>query len=325
MLYAFLGRLGLCAAAALVAASPARAQTETEEATREDFQAFYKRQQTEARSFFGSAPNHHITPRRDNITFSLQFDTYDVTVAPKSDDQPDDFSTLDERLEMTGWSAFPLVAFSADRFGVGFTGDAGARQVKFLSRVPDSATFPGSYFEQYSDMSYTGAGLYGFMLLRSNALPKWLSGTLILGGRQLTAVHLTRGTRTDSQNVPEEEKLKYDVTVADAGLNVAAQLAKRFVVFPWVNYRRSFLGALEDRNGEELDTALVDPSVALDRQLAWTSQPDLTYGIDFAVQLASFDIHFGGLFGYVAALNRGADRVQDKSLSIGASYALKSR
>ncbi len=306
------------------------AQTADSSEEREEFQDFYQKQKKSRSSFFASAPNHHITPKRDNISLAIQTDVVDVTVAPPLDDEAPDFENLDHRLEMTGWSVFPLVAFSSDRFGVGFAGEAGSRQIKFLSRQADSAegTQDGYFYEQYSEMRYSGAGAYAFMLLRANWLPKWFAGTVILGGRSLTAIEESRGTRTDSTDVPEATKLKYDVNVLDGGLNIGATLAKRFTVFPWVNYRRTILGAVKDRNGNSADSLMtpdLKTSVDLDRSLTWRSEPKLTYGLDFAVQIRSFEVHLGGLFGYLANMNRGADRVQDETIELGISYDFKSR
>jgi hypothetical protein len=278
-------------------------------------------------SFLASAPNHHITPKRDNISLSLEMEMLDLTVGPALDQLPKDLSELDQRLEMTGWSVLPLIAFSADRFGIGFTGEAGKRQIKYLDREPESDTSAGTFLEQFSETRYTGVGIYGFVSLRSSSLPNWLGGTLIIGGRSLTAVNETRGTRTDSTTDSPTTRLKYDVRAYDFGLNVAATLAKRFTVFPWINHRQVQPGSIKDGN-EKVAASLGDSvsvPVEMDRQLIWQSAPTLTYGIDFAVRIQRFEVHLGGLFGYLANLNRGADRVQDQGLSLSVGYDLKSR
>lgn len=309
----------------------ARAQSSDAEdraGDRADFQEFYQNQKRSQSSFFGSAPNHHVTPKRDNISFTVQADAVDVIVGPDADEKPSDFENLDNRLEMTGWSFFPLVAFSSERFGIGFTGEAGNRQIKYLDRRADSAEgeADGHFYEQYSDMSYSGAGVYGFLLLRANALPKWLAGTVIVGGRTLTATHQTPGVRTDSNEVPDSNKLKYDVTAFDVGLNVGATLAKRFTVFPWLNYRWTQLGDVKDRNGSSVQLSrTLEDQIELDRSLTWLSDSPFTYGLDFAVQIQSIELHLGGVFGYLASMNRGADRIQDGSIEVGVSYDFKSR
>lgn len=318
-------------AAALLAACGgaglAFGQTDEGLEERKEYQEFYEKQSKKT-SFFGAAPSHHITPKRDNIAFALEAKTADVTIAPETAEAPSDFSDLDHRLEMTGYSVFPLVGFSAERFGVGFMGEVGSRQIKFLSRTADTSSAQGSFYEQFSDTSYSGAGIYAFALLPQAWAPPWLTGTLILGGRNLAATYETNGTRTDSTTVPDATKLKYDVNSFDLGLNLAATLSKRFIVNPWFNYRKTQLGAVKDHNGNAADDLLtvdLEQQVTLDRELMWLSQPTFTYGIDFAVQIQKFQIHLGGLFGYLVSMNRGADRLQDKSIDVAVSYDLKAK
>ncbi|MDQ3231508.1 MAG: hypothetical protein M3Q07_06770, partial [Pseudobdellovibrionaceae bacterium] len=115
-------------------------QTSNNNQERQEFQDAYKKQRQNQAALFSAAPNHHITPKRDNISFALDTQIIDLAIAPDLDEIPEDLTELDHRLEMTGWSVFPLIAFSADRFGVGFTGEAGRRQVKYLSREQESDT-----------------------------------------------------------------------------------------------------------------------------------------------------------------------------------------
>jgi hypothetical protein len=60
----------------------------------------------------------------------------------------------------------------------------------------------------------------------------------------------------------------------------------------------------------------------LDRSLIWGSSPDVTYGIDLAMQFTNLDIRFGGMLGYLTNMNRGADRIKDRTVTVSASYYL---
>src|SRR5262245_54294029 len=104
----------LVACVACAASVPAFGDAAQSEEDRKEFQSFYSDQKRANASFFASAPSHHVTPKRDNISFSLQVDLVDVAIGPNTANLPDDFATLDHRLEMTGFSAFPLIAFAAD-------------------------------------------------------------------------------------------------------------------------------------------------------------------------------------------------------------------
>jgi hypothetical protein len=312
----------------LASGAPARAQTAASpNERREELQDFYTKEARKEGSFFSGAPSHHITPKRDHISFSVQADVVDVGVAPASADPSADFDTLDNRLEMTGWSLFPLVSFAAKNFGVGFTGEAGDRQIQYVDRVKnDGTSVPGYFIEQFSEMKYTGIGLYVFATVRPG--PAWLKATLIGGGRSLAAIEETAGTRTDASQIPDTTKLKYDVSSYDAGVNVAALLSKRFVVLPWVNYRKTFLSDIKDRNDSSNSAILTETlkdTVELDLSLTWLASPTVRYGVDFAVQLAKVEIHFGGVFGYLASLQRGADRIHDSSISAAVSYDMEGR
>ena len=92
------------------------------------FQKAYASQLQNAPSIFDSAPVYHIIPAANTITFAAQYSYYDVTVAPPGTDISSNRTSLDERLDMTGWSASPYVAFQAKNFGIGFAGEVGERQ-----------------------------------------------------------------------------------------------------------------------------------------------------------------------------------------------------
>ncbi len=102
------------------AAATNMATEEESAARRAEMQDFYSSQLGGKTVIFKGSPSHHITPKRQNISFALQTEVIDVAIASPTADLSVDFSDLDNRLEMTGWSVFPLVAFSARNFGVGF-------------------------------------------------------------------------------------------------------------------------------------------------------------------------------------------------------------
>lgn len=279
---------------------------------RAEMQSFYLEQEQRRRPLFASAPSHHIIPKQDTISFALQADAVDVTIAPDSTELQDDLSDMDHKLEVKGWSVFPLVAFSADHFGVGFTVEGGSRQIQYLRQDRTS------FYEQFSDMSYTGAGLYVFRVFPLPKLSSRVLGTVILGGRSLTCVHVNYAARTNAQASAQAEKLKYDVNAYDIGLNLSMNLVRRFTIFPWLNVRHTVLGPVKDRN--ESPATDVDDVVEQDRELTWLASRALQYGVDFAVQLGPIEMHFGGVIGYLAGLYQGADRVQDETISFGFSY-----
>lgn len=283
----------------------------------EDLQEFYKSE----RSFLGATPSHNLTPRRDNIGFSLGVMPVDIAMTPLTTDTSSKRTTLD----MTGYTAVPTVAFFGSTFGVGISAEVGSRSIKFLQEIDATAAESEYFFEQFSETSYLGAGLYGYVLVPKSVMPRFMNATIIVGGRNLTATHKTRGTRTDPTASPEPLTMKYDVRVFDAGLNFSLTLARRFQIIPWVNHRTTSLGVPKDKDEKAAASGFPQETVdavKLDRDLIWRTTPETTYGVDLGIQFTNVNVHIGGLLGYLVNTSSESNRLQDKSLTVALSYYL---
>ncbi|MGE0173304.1 MAG: hypothetical protein AB7T49_10975 [Oligoflexales bacterium] len=300
----------------LLAASSAFAQSRGND-QREEFQEAYKDQKSTRSSFLGGAPSYSLTPRRDNVGFAIGFEPVDVRVKAADSDETSGDNTLD----MTGYTLLPTVAFFRSMFGIGISGEVGKRTIEYLQQVDPTTTEEEYFYEQYSETDYVGAGIYGYMLLPKKMLPRIMRGTVIIGGRSLTVDVKSRGTRTTPETMPDFTKLKYDVNMLEGGLHFTLTLAKRYQIIPWLNYRATSVGSIKDENqsSDDISEEVIE-AAKLDQKLIWQSNADIKYGFDFAVQFTNLDIHFGGLLGYLANLNRGAERIQDKGLFVSASY-----
>jgi len=283
--------------------------------TREEFQSDLLERRNQAIDILGSAPISHIIPRKHAIYVAAGFETFDLTIGPSSVKQDGQKAASDHYLSMDGWTANPFVAFAANRFGIGFAAESGVRNVEYLRR--DSG-----HVKHQAAMEYSGVGVYGYFIPDLRLLPNYITPTLMVGGKNLAAVHEDYGTVFAQGTEATSQKRRYGVQKYEYGINLGISLVKKFTVFPWIHYERTLLGEVRDADGETLVGADDDETLALDRQLMWKNRRELRYSIDFAVRIQRVDIHLGGLLGLIGGLTAGADRIEDNGLSISGSYQL---
>lgn len=290
---------------------------------RADLQDHDSEQREQALSLFGSAPVEHIVPRRDRITFALALDYFDVTVVPRGQSAK---SPGDHKLEMSGMTGSPYVAFSTNQLGIGFAGEYGKLEAHYLRKTD------GSYLDQYGELKYSGLGIFGYLIPNLRFMPRFITPTVMLGGKKLIAVHQSTGDLRSAYAPRELNKFSYDVFKWEAGIDLGIDLVRSVTIMPWLNYILLDVGApkteneqvaVADHGLEGGGTYIVNSAIISDQDLFWRSAPSLTYGIDFSVRLGRFDVHLGGLLGLVGNLVKGSERVASNSLSLGVSYDFK--
>jgi len=286
----------------------------------------YQDQRRKSQTLFYSAPHFHLIPQRNTVTLTGAFEQTSLLLGSEYADlgKKDDASSYGSFWELEGYEAAPLVAFAADKFGIGFGADVGEKSLKYRDNFGTSG-----YTTQSSQISYSGLGTYIYYIPSLKFLPRFVEPTLIGGYKTLNVIHYYDNTNTfytdfpNSANNSEEIKYRYDVKKIDLGLNMGITLAKHFIVFPWINYQRRVLGPVKD--GSNVTDDYVDGYLELDRRFLWQAEPTTVWGLDFAVSMGRLNIHLGGLFGIIANLNGGSDRIQDESVSVSATYNIKSR
>ncbi len=282
---------------------------------RDELQAAYKAQLADSPSFFASAPVYHIIPKDNTITFAGDIRTYDVTVAPVGVDISESRSDLDERFDVSGYSASPYVAFQAKNFGFGFTGSVGKRAVHYLRKGT-------GYAEHLGVAKYSGIGANASLSPPWKFIPKFVKPTLIVGATSMNVVQTSSGELVEAYSAVEMKKYQYAAFNYAGGFNISLNLVKRFTVIPWIDYSSYGFSKPKASAGGTADEA-ADAVVASDAELFWKSAPPLTYGIDFAVRIIGLDVHLGGLMGILGTLNKGSDRIQDHSRSVSVSFDVK--
>lgn len=312
-------------------------------ADREDFQSHFKSYLGENNSVLSGSPLYHITPETRTITFAGGFDILDTTIAGDQESIVNGVpSDLNHYLELTGWTASPLVSISTRNFGFGFTSENGARQAHYVRQ----ASTGQAYEETYSELLYSGFGLFVYIIPKSRRIPRWIIPNIIIGYKVLSAEQKHMNPRLNDFDSTDLIKYRYDVTKVHIGVNVGIRIARKFTIIPWYDYTSVNLGEAtsDDSSAPSIKPAsssgsnstsnttvaesALPPYVTMfksDRELFWNILPEKTYGLDLAVQLWRVDVHFGGILGALASTSKGSDRVYDNTYFLSASYSMRSR
>ena len=305
---------------------------------RAEMQGHYKDYIANSDTTFAGSPLYHITPERRTISFAGAFDIYNTTIAPDGssiiDGSVDD---LDHYLELTGWTVSPLITISTRNFGIGFTSENGKRQSHYVRK----ASSGGSFQEHHSDLTYSGFGVFGYLIPKIRKLPSWVVPTVIVGFKSLAAEQKYMQPRYAEYEETNTVKYRYSVEKIHIGANLGIRIARKFTIIPWYdmtsvktgkassdNSSAPTIEATETKTSTGATTNQVSPYVALflqDRELFWELYPEKTFGLDFAVKIWRIDIHLGGALGILAGASKGSDRVYEANYFLSASYSMKSR
>ncbi len=284
---------------------------------RNDLQDTYSEYRAKHPSFFSNTPIFHIIPERDLITLSVDSNLLDTTVVPANNQ----IANGDRReLQLEGWQTAALASFSAKSFGVGFSAELGEKSSAFES------VNSGDLTQQQSETKFSGLGLYLYYMPDVRVVPKYININLILGYRKLNVLHRYSGLKYNDPT-SELQPFRYDLSTFDYGSNISILLAKHFTVIPWINWRRTMPGRPEASSVNNIDIGNESElsNFKADRELLWQSEPDLAYGLDFAVKLGPINLHLGGLFGLIANFSKGSEQIQERGYSASIAYSFKSR
>ena len=286
-------------------------------AGREEFQNAYADELKNTPSIFGSSPVYHIIPIANTITFAAEYQNYDLEVVGPGVEIASNKDDSEERLHMTGWATSPYIAFSAKQFGFGFTGEIGQRNIHYFR----SSTADTGYEEYLARVKYSGVGFSVFWTTPSSWLPNYIKPTLISGIKSLNVSHETSGQILEPFSRVVMNNMKYSVQNYEVGCNVSLNFVKRFTVIPWADYVTNSYTLPEGTPA--VDFVANTQQLRNDAKLIWGSQPRARYGIDFAVSAWGLNLRLGGLLGILGTLNKGSDRVEDKSRAISLSIDTK--
>ncbi len=290
---------------------------------------YYEQHQKKQIPFFASAPVAHIIPKRDTITFTGGYDYIDVRVAPDgydiSSDRESHPNNYQRYLDYRGWSAAPYIALSQKNFGIGFAAEVGKRNIHYLDESfaynSDRVTYR---LELNSQISYSGIGLYAYYIPTLSILPRYVTSTLILGVKNIAAIQEESDPTTLTSVTSSSTKYRYQVQKYEGGANIGILLVKRFTVFPWANYTSTVTGEIASSSETLSDTSRKEAR-ALSQEFYWKSEPQLTYGLDFSVNLDRFEIHLGGVLGMIGNISSGDNRINSRCVSLSLSYDIKGR
>ena len=264
-------------------------------------------------TFFASTPITHVVPAFNTISYALSAISYDTIISPEENQWVR--NTDASKLELTGYGVSPYLSISLKRIGLGFSVESGNRQAEYTSA--NSSQYQDS---RLADLKYRGVGAFVYWI-PFGKMWNTVNTTVILGGRNYTARH--EHTRTSFTSGIETNKnttsINYSVPSYEGGLNFNVGLFKSFSMIPWGNYASvDTTNATSQLRSNDYERDYI----ASDVDLFWKDKPDLTYGLDFAAKLGSFQVRLGGLLGFFAA-PAGSSQIHDESLSLAVSFEQK--
>ncbi len=270
---------------------------------RDELTQAYADQLSKGRSIFATTPIYHIVPEENNITFATALNYTDALIGPKGSNAADGADKLQSSLSYKGWSGSPYVGFSGSHFGLGFTALNGYATAEY--RI-------GSMSDK-SAVRFSGVGFFGYYSTTASMLPKEVVFSFFAGGNSISA-------QQEEYDNSFSAKYRYRVTSYTGGLNIGIHLAKRFTWIPWIDYSTNRISTPEvDGNSYFSAGGSLDDSI----NLYWRTTPTKRWGIDFAVELAGFDIHFGGILGAIGNITNVTRRIDDNSNQLSVSLNMK--
>jgi hypothetical protein len=271
--------------------------------SRQEMTEAYGTQLKSGRSIFATTPIYHIVPEENTITFASAINYTDVLIGPQGYSAADGADKLPMSLSYKGWSGSPYVGFSGNHFGLGFTASNGFATSEYRAGAS----------RESSIVRFSGVGFFGYYSTTLSILPKSFVFSFFGGAGSLSAQH-------EESDKYVNVKYRYRVSSYTSGLNVGIHLARRFTWIPWIDYSTNKISSpeIDGRTYTSGDDRL-DQSIAL----YWRTAPNLRYGIDFAVNLAGFDFHFGGLLGAIGNVTNVTRRIDDNSNQFSFSVSMK--
>lgn len=312
---------------ALAISMTAMAATETFE-TREELQESYLHYRQNRQSPFATAPLTHITPSRGKLTIGLSGDLFDLAIVPKQSRAKDVTPQATHQLSVAGSTIAPLLSYSAKNYALGVTGEQGKRDIHYL-RYFETGT---SYEKQDSAAEWSGAGLYGYLLMPQSLLPRVVQLTVMAGSTFLKVEHRTNG-RLLSQGAAELYRTYgYPVRRNELGITADLKLGRRFSLIVWYNYLTHKAGKEEvvaadpgvDPASDSFDDTW-DQSLALDQELLWQDQLRHRMGLDIAYRLGKFEAHLGGVLGYLIARGTTPQHIADNTFFLSFAVSTANR
>ena len=284
-----------------------------EESERKDLIDHYVDESKKNDTFFASTPATHVVPAFNTISYALSAISYDTVISPEENSRVSNENAA--KLVLTGYGVSPYLSISLKRIGLGFSVESGNRQAEYTSA--NSSQYKES---RLATLNYRGVGAFVYWI-PFGKLWNTVNTTVILGGRNYSAKHehtrtsLNSGVQTDRNTT----SINYSVPSYEGGLNFNVGLFKSFSMIPWGNYASlDTTNATSQLRNNEYERDYI----ASDVDLFWKDKPDLTYGLDFAAKLGSFQVRLGGILGFLAA-PEGSSQIQDESLSLAISFEQK--
>ena len=263
---------------------------------------------------FQGTPITHIVPEFNTVTYAADTQWIDTMVKPVQKSWSNSRGT--EELAYKGWVASPYFALSLRKIGIGFNIEAGKKSLNYKD--------PG-YTEsrtQDSLVNYRGLGIYLFYKPFDS---KDFVPSLMVGGKSLNASHEFGNLLTQSQkelgNITKSNKYSYGVFDYSIGINTQVRLVKAMTIIPWADYVWVDDAAAHTAAKNLGDYAKTDFND--DVRIFWNNRPPLNYGIDFAVQMAGFEVRLGGTLGAIVASGTGSDQIKDQGIRIAFAWNQK--
>lgn len=283
--------------------------------SRSDLAELLIKHQQDRPPLFQSTPITHIVPDFNTVTYAIDANWINSQIEP-----PAGFWSSvrgRENLEYSGWVTSPYFALSLKKIGIGFNIEAGNKTLNY-----STPSWNNEQQTQISSVDYRGLGIYVFYKpYETNEF----ATSITLGGKSLNARHEYGNLLTDeqrsSQGASKGTKYSYGIYDYALGMNAQLRLVKTMTIIPWADY--SWLDDAAAHAAVKNLNEYGKKDFNDDLEIFWHDRPPLNYGIDFAVQLADFEIRLGGLLGSIVATGSTSEQISDKGLRIAFAWNQK--
>jgi len=278
---------------------------------REEIQEYYEDYLKSSRRIFSLAPHEHVIPRRNNISLSSGVKYYDLNIGNSQHE-----NLFSSKVYQSGFMGNAFASMSTNKFGLGLAIEGGMVEIGYHDE-----RYSGHYSGQKSDINFSGGGVFIYYIPEISFLPNYMTLNMVGGVKYYNVIHDNYGTFYTRES-EEVRRYRYSVFKTMVGLDLAILLAKQFWFMPWIHISNHKLNKIKDGNAEYIDD-IDNSSLLYDRHFFWTSEPSLTLGLDFALEIFNLEFRLSGLFGFLEGLALGSDRVDDSGLSFSLSYKFK--
>ncbi|MFW7378444.1 MAG: hypothetical protein ACOH5I_06545 [Oligoflexus sp.] len=294
---------------------------------REEIQDFLKNHGRDNQPLFSGPPLYHVVPSRRNISTGVSIDYLNTQVlGPDYKQHARDSQQRSHHLLLKGYEAAPFISFTTNQFAFAFTAEYGALNSEYLDENPAYYT----YQKHQGELQFSGSGVFLSFIPDIRRISKDVIPVFLIGGRRFKAEQIVIGPTYAEADEGIESTYHYQVDKYHLGFSLNFRPLKKISIALWAEHTRVNFGKLDfiesslygsSINEDFLMQGPTYETLLLDQKLFWERSPDLSYGVDMALLLGSFEVHLGGALGLISNLAADSPRIIDHGLKVSLSYS----